>query len=319
MKKMDTKELKKLLLDAVCPSGIWRLSHRIESLLEQQLRRLPRGKVSDEESRYPTTKQGMRAFLDIFFTRHYFQAQNSFIEHLISDEFISIILDGQLHVLDIGCGPAVVSLAITDLLDSLVKILIEKGQWSKPRILELTYILNDTSPICLGVAKQMLEQYFSLQQYSQINLVPNIVLGVGKGFPDNLQQLRRIAQNYGSFDVASLSYVITPLTEQRGVISLARDLSLLGSLCAENGCIVILQDKFKGELVRKLGRMLGATVRQREYTQQVYSNRNPNETFKYSYYDLLYKPFLGIGSVKSISFSSLPNQTVAFSEVTKVS
>jgi SAM-dependent methyltransferase len=259
----------------------------------------------------------MRAFLYIFFTRHYFQAQNSFIEHLISDEFISIILDGQLHVLDIGCGPAVVSLAITELLDSLVKILIETGQWSRPRILELTYILNDTSPICLGVAKQMQEQYFGLQQYSQINLVPNTVFGVEKGFPDNLQQLRRIAQNYGSFDVASLAYVITPLTEQSSITGLASDVSLLGSLCAEKSCIVILQDKFKGELVRRLGRMLGATVRRREYTQQVHSNRNPNETFTYSYYDLLYKPLSESGLVRS--FSNLPDQAVAFSEIAEVS
>ena len=144
---MDTKELKKLLLDVVCPSGIWQLNQRMESLLEQQLRRLPRGRVSEEESRYPTTRQGMRAFLDIFFARHYFQAQNSLVEHLISDEFLDMILDGQLRVLDIGCGPAVVSLAITDLLDSLMKILVETGQLSRLHTLELTYILNDISPI----------------------------------------------------------------------------------------------------------------------------------------------------------------------------
>ncbi len=312
---MSTKEFRKLLLGAVRPSGIWQLSHRMESLLEQQLRRLPQGKVSDEESRYPTTKQGMRAFLDIFFTRHYFQAQNSLVEHLISEEFLSTILDGQLRVLDIGCGPAVVSLAITDLIDSLMKILVETGQLSRLNSLELTYVLNDTSPICLGMAKQMLAQYLSLQQYSPLNVMPRIVLGIEKGFPENMKQLRRVGQNYGSFDVASLSYVITPLTEQRGVTSLAGDLSLLGSLCAKNGCVVILQDKFKGEVIRRLGRILGATVRQREYTQQVYSNRNPNETFTYSYYDLLYKPFLGTVSVRGTSFNNLPNQTVAFSEI----
>ncbi len=69
---MKANKLKDVVLKSLCPDGIWRLSGVIESLLQRQLNRLPKKRVSEEESRYPTTPAGMREFLDGFFARHYF-------------------------------------------------------------------------------------------------------------------------------------------------------------------------------------------------------------------------------------------------------
>jgi len=65
------------VLSDLCPEGNWKFRDVIQKILKSGINRYPRLKVSDEETKYPTTQAGMRAFLDVFFARHYFQVQNS--------------------------------------------------------------------------------------------------------------------------------------------------------------------------------------------------------------------------------------------------
>jgi len=46
----------------LAPDRIWKLRDRMELLLRDVLSRLPRGKVSENEERYPTSLQGVRPF-----------------------------------------------------------------------------------------------------------------------------------------------------------------------------------------------------------------------------------------------------------------
>ena len=47
----------------ICPDGIWKLSNRVKNVLRRQIDRLPSKSVSEEETMYPSTASGMRAFL----------------------------------------------------------------------------------------------------------------------------------------------------------------------------------------------------------------------------------------------------------------
>jgi hypothetical protein len=53
--------------DRLAPDGVWTLRERMQSLLRHALSRLPRGKVSESEERYPTSLYGVRAFLNSLF------------------------------------------------------------------------------------------------------------------------------------------------------------------------------------------------------------------------------------------------------------
>jgi len=149
--------MKKLIKEILFPNDIWQLTPLIENILKRQLLKLPKREVSQVEQRYPTLPSGMRAFLDKFYARHYFQVQNSLFDYLTSQEFLEVINSGKLQILDIGSGPAVASLAITDFIFQLFHNI--SGYKRKP--LEITYVLNDTSDICLGTGKEMLNNYFS--------------------------------------------------------------------------------------------------------------------------------------------------------------
>ncbi|MFA5422701.1 MAG: hypothetical protein WC374_02465 [Phycisphaerae bacterium] len=310
---INTKELKELVLDVICPSGIWQLSQDIELLLNRHLKKLPSGDVTDQEARFPTTKQGIHVYLDKFFTRHYFQLQNSLIDYFVSDDFLEKVLNGRLTILDIGCGPAVFSIAATEMLNSLISIMTETGLLSHRKKVELTYVLNDISPICLGTAKQMLNDYFEIGR-NMHSIIPKVILGIDRGFPLNLKQLGRIAQNYGSFDIISLAYVIIPLVEQSNISGVADNIFLLENLCSESGRVTILVCKFIENIIRRLGRIVKVPVRQMEYTQRVYSSENTNETFTYLYYESVYKPRVKFYAKRL--YDSLPNQAVAFAEIT---
>ncbi len=59
----------------VAPEGIWTLGGAAQKRLSDSLSRLPKKEVSEDERRYPTSPEGLRAFLDGFFARHYFQVK----------------------------------------------------------------------------------------------------------------------------------------------------------------------------------------------------------------------------------------------------
>ena len=155
-------QLQNLLEEQLRPDGIWHLSKEISSLLRYQMGRLPRRKVSETETRYPVSTASMRAFLEVFFTRHFFQVQNSLLNYMTSQDFLNIIESGRLSVLDVGSGPAVASLAITDMLVGILECLRVLNYWPASKMVKVNYILNDTVGICLDTGQCMLRDYFRI-------------------------------------------------------------------------------------------------------------------------------------------------------------
>jgi hypothetical protein len=60
--------------------------------------------------------------------------------------------------------------------------------------------------------------------------------------------------------------------------------------CSRNGAMLILQDRFRESLIRRIGKSLGVSTRKEEMTQRIYPDRNTDETHEYLYYSCLYNP-----------------------------
>lgn len=273
----------------LCPNGEWKLSDYIKATLKRQISRLPKAVVSEEETRYPTTVAGMRAFLDVFFTRHYFQVQASLLEYMISDEFMDSLATNKLQILDVGCGPAVASLAITDMLGYILEHFRYAVSLPRSRFLNITYVLNDTSGICLGTGQRMLTDYFRIRRAYNKSIKPRAFC-IKAPFPSNMKQLRRIRNNFGAYNIAVFSYVVVPVSEEEGFDNFVNGLWSAEELCGNNGRILILQDKFQTALVQKISRAIGVSAHKAKLTQAIYPQRNANESYTYSYYQYLYTP-----------------------------
>jgi len=199
--------LYKNVYNELCPDDNWVFRKNIKALLERKISCLPKTKVSDEETKYPTTPAGMRAFLDNFFARHFFQIQKSVLEYMTSKEFLNR-LDGQvLNIVDIGSGPALASLAITDLLMCIFDCFLDTNRKLNIKPLRVNYILNDTSNICLGTGLELLNNYFKLCIKDGRKVIYPKIFPVEKPFPSNIGQLKRISQNVGVYDILNFSYV----------------------------------------------------------------------------------------------------------------
>ncbi|MGD0596476.1 MAG: hypothetical protein ABSA64_03010 [Sedimentisphaerales bacterium] len=270
----------------ICPDGIWKLSGRVKNVLRRQIGRLPDKSVSEEETMYPSTASGMRAFLEVFFSRHYFQIQNSLLDYVESEDFDGILDGGEIRILDIGCGPAVGVLAVTDIIMSI----LENQNSSRQRPVRFAYVLNDTSGICLSTGQRMLNEYFDLYRANEIDAGEHRTLTLTNDFPDNVNQLERIEKNYGAYHLVMFSYVIRPLANENGNIGLANDIVRTEKLCDPRGRILILQDQYRESLMRTLGKRINASVENKELTQEVFPNRGTADTYTYSYYQCLYKP-----------------------------
>ncbi len=283
--------LQYLTREELCPNGIWQLPNVTKSVLRYQILRLPKSEVSETETRYPQSPAEMRAFLVKFFTRHYFQTQNSLIDYMTSQDFLNIASSGHLRILDVGSGPAVTSLAITDMLSCILEHLEDLGEWPKGKIIKVTYVLNDTSGICLGTGQRMLTDYFRIRGGHTGRIINNDrIISVQKAFPGNMNQLRRARFNLGVYDIIIFSYVVSPLNENEGFNSLVNGLLSIEKLCSHNGRILILQDKFQTSLVRRMSKAIGISSNKQILTQYVYPKRNENETYTYTYYCCLYAP-----------------------------
>jgi hypothetical protein len=270
----------------MCPDGIWKLSDRVKNVLKRQIGRLPNKSVSEEEAMYPSTASGMRAFLEVFFSRHYFQIQNSLLDYIESEDFDDVLGGGEIRILDIGCGPAVGVLAVTDIIMSILK----NQNNSRLRPVRFVYVLNDTSKICLSTGQRMLNEYLDLCRVSKISVGEHSILTLTNDFPDNANQLERIEKNYGAYHLVMFSYVIRPLAEENGTIGLANDIIRAEKLCDPRGRILILQDQYRETLMRALGKQIDASVENKELTQEIFPNRGTADTYTYSYYQCLYKP-----------------------------
>lgn len=284
-----TDELLKRVSDELCPDGNWRLSDVMEKLLRLQMNSLPQRTVSEEEMRYPTQPASMRAFLDTFFARHYFQVQDGLLAYMTSEEFLNLLDKRELNVLDIGCGPAVASLAITDMLTCILRHLESISLQAYTKEIRIRYTLNDTESLCLGVGQQLLENYFRLSR-PHGRLHQNGIFAIEKGFPSNMIQLKRLHDNIGPYDITNFSYVVNPLNEEEGLRNLSAGLLQVEKLCSASGRILILQDRFSGSLMRRIVRAIGQSCRKRVLSQHVYSTGNSNALYTYSYYCCLFAP-----------------------------
>ncbi len=282
--------LQYLLQEELCPNGIWRLTDTVKSELIYQILRLPKREVSKLEMRYPKSPAEMRAFLVKFFTRHYFQIQNYLVNYMTSQDFLDLIKLGHLRILDIGSGPAVAPLAITDMLSCILKHLGYLGAWPKGKTIKVSYVLNDTSSICLDTGQRMLTEYFRTKRGHASEIINSQIISVQKAFPDNISLLQRAGFNLAAYDIIVFSYVISPLNENLGFNKLVDGLLNIEKLCRPNGRILIVQDKFEASLMRRISRAIGTSSNKQVLTQYVYPKRNENEIYTYIYYCCLYKP-----------------------------
>lgn len=282
--------LQNLVQDRLSPGGIWQLMEPTRSVLRHQISLLPKRSVSEIDARYPVTPASMRAFLEAFFTRHYFQIQNSLVSYTTSPDFLDPASSGHLRILDIGAGPAVAALAIMDLVGCLLECVQTMGGWPTSRVIDVTYVLNDTSAICLAVAQRMLAGHFHRRRGYGTVVVRSRMFSVQTPFPSNMHQIGRIARNVGTYDITILSYVVGPLVEDSGLSTLVNGLLSIEKLCTHNGRILIVQDRFRGALMRRISRAVGISTHREELTQEVYPDRDVGEIRTYWYYDCLYGP-----------------------------
>jgi hypothetical protein len=278
--------------DELCPDGIWRFSDRVRKVLQREINRLPNENVSKEEAMYPSTASGMREFLEVFFSRHYFKVRNSLLDYAESEDFDSVLDGGEIRILDIGCGLAVGVLATTD----IIMCLLENQNNPRRHSVRVTYVLNDTSEICLAVGWQMLDEYFGRYHSGTSE---HRILTLASDFPDNTRQLGRIASNYGAYHLVMLSYVVRPLVDENGTVGLANDIVRIEKLCDPLGRILILQDQYRETLMRALVKQIDTSVENKELTQEIFPNRGTGDTYTYSYYQCLYKPCLGERNARS--------------------
>jgi hypothetical protein len=262
----------------------------MKSVLTNEIMRLPKGKVSDTETRYPQRPAEMRAFLIRFFTRHCFQILNSLVDYMSSEDFLDVVASRHLRILDVGSGPAVASLAITDMLYYILEYLEYVREVPRGGPMRLTHVLNDTSGICLGTGQHMLANYFRTRGRGARRVASDRIIGIQRAFPGNIGQLRRLRSNLGAYDIIVFSYVISPLDENEGFADLVQGLLNVEKLCRDNGRILIAQDKYETSLIRRVSRAIGARSSKQSLTQHVYPKRDKNETYTYTYYSCLYAP-----------------------------
>lgn len=196
--------------------------------------------------------------------------QESFLDYLSSDEYTDSLRKGFINILDIGSGPAVASLAIADMTNYLAAV---KGI---PNYIKYNFIMNDTSNICLGLAKELLNRYFIISKnYYKAFLKNEFYLN--SCFPETISQINRITKQIGPLDFIIFSYVITPFEEQN--VDIEQEINNLRQICNENAQILIIQDKYKEELMNQ---KLNAT-KKNSVTHKVYSKQNENDSFTYEY------------------------------------
>ncbi len=244
-------------------------------MLTKTLRTLPsKENVSECECRYPQTRSGMRAFLETFFARHFFQVQDSLLQTDMLSALVASIRRGRLNIADIGSGPAVTSLAVLDMLSALHNL-------NKLHPISVRIILNDTSPVCLQIGLQMLKLFIrhSSQTFHDIQIHT-----LNTAFPSNLYQWKRTTNRFGTFDLFFLSYILIPLKEELKYAEIQEGIEIFRQYCASHATGLILQDKFRESLIRTVGRNLRALTEKATLQQIVYDKNNSNDRQIYNYY-----------------------------------
>jgi len=269
------------LREHLAPEGVWKLREKTVTLLRDTLRRLPHAKVSENEERYPTTRHGVRSFLNSFFARHFFQVQDSLLA-LASGVVLGCPRERRsFSFVDIGSGPAVASLALMDMLDCVGSLGPEADQTGSYPI-RISVVLNDISEPCLQVGRDMLITY-ARQAKTRLSL--ERIVPVSVPFPKSNAQLCRIARLTKPYDLCCLSYAMVPVDEQSGGQALCQGIDELTDACrAADGRILLLQDKFHELLLRRACRLLGTPAQEAEVKQNVYDTQNENSQHTYTFF-----------------------------------
>jgi ribosomal protein RSM22 (predicted rRNA methylase) len=276
---MIENEALKKVHDKICPGRIWELPAIIKNLIQSEIRMLPRKEVSEQEGRCPTTSAGMRSFLDRFFVRHYFQIQNAIVEHFLSGPAIEQMNHGRFQVLDIGSGPAVGILAVTE----IIKILTRAGKIIHTPV-QLEYTCVEPSEICRRMGLKMANRYFARLHFENKNRIQVGLSDISVPFPDCLDGIKQSNRNQAGFQLIVLSYVLNPLFDAYHTDEIQGGMEQLKSLLTVGGKILVVQDQFSEDRINMIASMLGVQVEEQEVTQRIYSNYTERKIQTYRYY-----------------------------------
>jgi SAM-dependent methyltransferase len=259
--------------------GVWELDIEIEQMLKRQIMSLPPSdNLSKQEYRYPEDKTSLRGFLDKFFARHFFQVQNAILQPDCFERILATIRNGNVTIADIGCGPAVASLALIKLFSYISDYM--------HRPVNFTIVLNDTVPEMLAVGCKMLNTYKN--RLAGINI--SRIINIGTPFPESMVQLRRISSMLNQYDICCLSYVLLPLKEEATYMQMRQSLKNLFGYLKPTGVGLITQDKFRESLARRVGSLLNSSTQKMSLRQKVYDSKNSCDELLYEYFRILVLP-----------------------------
>lgn len=257
----------------MCDNGVWEFDDKIRQVLKRQMLSLPLPKkLSQKEYRYPENKPEIRGFLDKFFARHFFQIQNVLLQQDNFERLLLAIENRSITVADIGCGTAVASLALLNILSYLCKDLYIP--------INVNIILNDTVPEVLTVGYKMLKDYIGQLHNIRISMI----IRINTPFPKSMIQLRRISDLLGGYDVCCFSYVLLPLKEEATYMQMKNNLTEIFGKLKSTGVGLIIQDRFRESLVRKLGILLDSKTQKLSLRQKIYDSKNSHDEFSYEYF-----------------------------------
>ena len=265
--------------EEIVPDDIWTLDDELEKILKRQIRLLPSlSNSSKYEYKYPEDKASLHGFLDRLFARHFFQVQNAILQQDTFERFVFAAQRRNITVADIGCGPAVASMAILNLVSNVCCKLNKN--------IHVNIILNDISAEALAVGRKMLETY-AKHLYGISGLK---VLALDTPFPDSMIQLRRISNMLDLYDICCLPYVLDLVKEDSSYENICQCLETLTGFCKPTGFILNLQDKFRESFARRIGHLLKASVNKLSLRQRIYDSTNSCDEYSYDYFRIVFFP-----------------------------
>ena len=182
----------------------------------------------------------------------------------------------------IGSGPAVASLAITDLVVQQLKTL----SIGKP--VQFNYLLNDTSPICLETGERMLRRYFlhgrAANRGPRMRAEKGHVLTLSDPFPKSYQAIREYYGEGRRYHFLCAGYLLHPMNENMDLSRAANCIASLKQFASPaGGALLLLQDKFHGELAQQVSHLTGAHIEKISSRQRVYAPGQDSSTYTYTY------------------------------------
>jgi len=259
--------------------NVWELDVEIEGILKRQIMSLPSSSsLSTQEYRYPEDKPSLRGFLDKFFARHFFQVQNAILQPDCFERILTAIKNGNITIVDIGCGPAVASLALVNLFSYI--------SYNMHRPVNVNIVLNDTVPEMLSAGRKMLNIYKN--RLSGVNI--SRIINIDTPFPESMVHLRRISNMLNQYDICCLSYVLLPFKEEATYMQMQESLKILFNYLKPTGVGVITQDKFRESLARRLGSLLNSSTQKMSLRQKTYDSKNSCDEFLYEYFRIAVLP-----------------------------